>query len=197
MDFLFLGEALALDLVNTQVMVRGKPGDLLQTPDNLEKWWEQAHTRFTPALAKEVKKQFDLSTLEQLKTLRDTLRRMLKAIVEKHSPETGDQIYINQLLSAGHQALDWNTTQTPRGTYCLTQDTEVHPLAFEVALSFLRLLTEQDLARLHKCRNERCILYFYDTTKSATRHWCSTGCMNRARSIENYRSKKLVEATQD
>ena len=51
------------------------------------------------------------------------------------------------------------------------------------------LLTERDLSRLHRCGNERCVLLFYDTTKSGTRRWCSLGCMNRARSLRRYRER--------
>ena len=59
-----------------------------------------------------------------------------------------------------------------------------------VARSTVTLLTERDLARLHRCANERCVLLFYDTTKSGTRRWCSTACMNRARSISRYQTRK-------
>lgn len=56
----------------------------------------------------------------------------------------------------------------------------------------LRLLTEGDLRRLHKCRNERCVLLFYDTTKSGTRQWCSLDCFNRTRSSQRYRQRKAA-----
>jgi predicted RNA-binding Zn ribbon-like protein len=49
-----------------------------------------------------------------------------------------------------------------------------------VALSAVDLLTRKDHGRLHRCENARCVLLFYDTTKSSTRRWCSTGCMDRA-----------------
>jgi predicted RNA-binding Zn ribbon-like protein len=59
-----------------------------------------------------------------------------------------------------------------------------------IAQSAFALLSGQDLERLHRCANDRCMLLFYDTTKSATRRWCSTACMNRARSSQRYRDRK-------
>jgi predicted RNA-binding Zn ribbon-like protein len=37
------------------------------------------------------------------------------------------------------------------------------------------------------------VLLFYDTTKSGTRRWCSTSCMNRARSSRRYRERRTSQ----
>jgi predicted RNA-binding Zn ribbon-like protein len=63
-------------------------------------------------------------------------------------------------------------------------------MLFAIALSALRLVRDGDRQRLHRCSNDRCVLLFYDTTKSATRRWCSLGCMDRARSAKRYRAAK-------
>ena len=44
MDYLFLSGVLALDLVNTEVVVRGKRYDLFATPEDVAEWWQQALT---------------------------------------------------------------------------------------------------------------------------------------------------------
>src|SRR5947199_9426096 len=44
MDYLFLSGVLALDLVNTGVVVRGKKYDLFVTPGDVAEWWQQALT---------------------------------------------------------------------------------------------------------------------------------------------------------
>lgn len=46
-------------------------------------------------------------------------------------------------------------------------------LMIPVARSFAKLLVEADRKLLRKCRNPECGLYFYDTSKSGTRAWCS------------------------
>jgi predicted RNA-binding Zn ribbon-like protein len=64
------------------------------------------------------------------------------------------------------------------------------PLLLPIALSALDWLSSGDRPRLHRCANPRCVLLFYDTTRSATRRWCSLGCMDRARSARRYRQAK-------
>jgi predicted RNA-binding Zn ribbon-like protein len=71
------------------------------------------------------------------------------------------------------------------GTYRLAPDP--HPKSAEaflapVARSMVKLLVEADLSRVRKCKNPDCVLYFYDTTKSGTRSWCSLDiCGNKLR----------------
>ena len=43
-DFLFVGDALALDFVNTEIVVRGQPRDLLAAPADLIAWLHAAAT---------------------------------------------------------------------------------------------------------------------------------------------------------
>ena len=71
-----------------------------------------------------------------------------------------------------------------------SHDTGPDATLLPIARSAVDLLTGKDLARLHRCANDRCVLLFYDTTKSATRRWCSIACMNRARSSRRYRERK-------
>ena len=70
------------------------------------------------------------------------------------------------------------------------RDPEKGSVLVPIALSALRLFTESDWRRLHQCKNDRCILFFYDTTKNGARRWCSPDCMNRARSIHQYQLAK-------
>jgi predicted RNA-binding Zn ribbon-like protein len=61
---------------------------------------------------------------------------------------------------------------------------------FTIALSALHLVRDGDLQRLHRCRDDCCVLLLYDTTRSATRRCCSLGGMDRARSAKRYLAAK-------
>jgi predicted RNA-binding Zn ribbon-like protein len=51
-----------------------------------------------------------------------------------------------------------------------------------IATSFAKFIASADLTRVRKCRNPACILFFYDTSKSGTRSWCSLDiCGNKMR----------------
>lgn len=190
---MFRGGLLALDLVNTTIVERGKPHDLLGRPADLGRWWEIVLGRY--GLEGEVS-TLEAATPEELAathTLRAALRRVCTAVIEGSTMADEDRAILNAALAMAHHTL----TKTPDGpmrhTYSLAAGGS--PLPFQVALSALHLLTEHDLGRLHQCRNERCVLLFYDTTKSGTRQWCSLECFNRTRSSERYRQRKAAAQT--
>jgi predicted RNA-binding Zn ribbon-like protein len=200
--FLFYGGVLALDLVNTEKMVRGKRGDLLTSPQALQSWWEavlaQNYTLPT-VIAPEV--EFDEKALAATKDLRASLRQLFTAVVglagATQSASAINLEKVNQVLASGSPILTTNAQGEVKAAYQLQpyplQQGRETPLLFQVALSALQLLTSSDLERLHQCKSARCILYFYDHTKSSTRQWCSLGCMNRARSIEHYKHTKQIQ----
>lgn len=192
MDYLFLSGVLALDLVNTEVIVRGKRHDLFATPEDLAKWWQQART-YHPA-AEQVKADTDAiiwstQLLERIKRMRAAIRTLCTNLME-NQPVDGEALtMLNTILASGYPALEVTSGQGIVSIY-RTREDEQGAVLLPIALSALHLFTQADRHRLHSCKNERCILLFYDTTRSATRQWCSLGCMNRARSIQHYRQVK-------
>jgi predicted RNA-binding Zn ribbon-like protein len=71
----------------------------------------------------------------------------------------------------GRYAWSWEPRQWP-----------VEALLGPIVLSALTTLTQGDLARLKRCRNEKCGWVFFDTTKNRSRRWCEMDvCGNRAK----------------
>src|SRR5947199_2682606 len=60
-------------------------------------------------------------------------------------------------LQAGRTTLVAISPQTPDHSKALAEN-------LPIALSALYLFTQAEHHRLHQCKNERCILFFYDTT---------------------------------
>ncbi|GAC1635145.1 MAG: hypothetical protein NVS4B11_37270 [Ktedonobacteraceae bacterium] len=121
--------------------------------------------------------------------LRMALRTLSKHVVEWQTVEGKDLEPINDILALGYSSLE-RTEQGNVKSVIHLRDPEKGSVLFPIAISALQLFTESDWQRLHKCKNDRCTLFFYDTTKSGTRHWCSLGCMNRSRSIQHYQATK-------
>jgi predicted RNA-binding Zn ribbon-like protein len=189
--FLFLVDLLALDLVNTEIVVRGKPKDLLATPADAASWWEAAQRHYPQVAVVRGKQDARLDFVvvhEKLIRLRTALRHIFSALVDGVAPASFDVDQLNTVLCTGYQAVE------------VTSSGDIHPvhrtsdhiggILLPIALSAVAWFTTGDRQRLHRCANERCILLFYDTTKSATRRWCSTGCMDRARSAQRYQQVK-------
>lgn len=188
--FVFRGGVVALELVNTEIAVRSKPQDLLGVPQDLTRWWGAVQDRYPEAVGEDERELATPTLLAEAKHLRAALRRVCYAATRAEAIAEADRAIINGALSMAHIALGGVPGPGLRQTYALVPGGS--NLLFQVALSAVRLLTDTDLKRLHKCRNERCVLYFYDSSKSGTRQWCSVECLNRVRSSETYRRRKVA-----
>jgi predicted RNA-binding Zn ribbon-like protein len=187
--FLFVGENLAIDLVNTEIVARGKPIDLLAPPGAYGRWWRAAAARY-PALADELASSEANPELESsVMALRGALRTVFDAVAADAPVPPQGLATLNRTLAASHDAVALDTGGVLQPLLLPSGPETDGPQAC-VARAAFTLLTRADRSRLHRCANGRCVLLFYDTTKSATRRWCSTACMNRARSAERYRQQK-------
>jgi predicted RNA-binding Zn ribbon-like protein len=195
-DYLFLSGVLALDLVNTEVVVRGKKYDLFTTPEDLARWWQQALAHYPDGEKVKAETQaivWNDQLLERIKGVRAAIRILCTNLVEQQPLELEALSTLNAILATGYPALEVATGQEMVSVY-RTHEVEQGAVLLPIALSAFHLFTGTEIHRLHKCKNERCILFFYDTTKSATRQWCSLDCMNRARSLQHYRHMKKKRA---
>lgn len=191
-DALFLSGSLALDLVNTEQIVRRKKQDILSSPDDLAQWWQAAlahhpeHEHITGD-GTPIAWTFDL--LEEVKRFRQSLRSLCTDLVAEQITTPPDLTMLNQMLALGYQSVQ----ATPEGEIVAVYrvyEQQKGSVLLPLALSTLRLLMETERQRLHKCKNDRCILFFYDTSKGGTRQWCSLGCLNRSRSISHYQRRR-------
>src|SRR5215469_13232867 len=184
--------ALALRLINTETIDRGKRQDALASPDDLARWWDRACERCPDECA--VARASDpiswtSELLVAVKVLRRALRALATQVVEHLAVEEKDLNTINAILARGYTALEITEQGTVK-TVVRSHTPEQSSVLLPIALSGLRLFTESDWRRLHQCQHDRCIVFFYDSTKSGTRRWCSPECMNRARSIRHYQLMK-------
>jgi predicted RNA-binding Zn ribbon-like protein len=188
--FVFFGDVLALDLVNTEVILRGKPRDLLATPKDVGQWWHAAQRHYPDMDVVEGTgiASVDSTALVALKGLRTALRGIFGALADGTAPVSADIDVLNSVLRTGTHALLLTSIGAVQPIYQAQPGAD--SMLFAIALSALRLARDGERQRLHRCSNDRCVLLFYDTTKSATRRWCSVGCMDRARSAKRYLATK-------
>lgn len=179
--FIFIGENLALDFVNTEIMVRNQPRDLLASPADLQHWKSVAQVYYPELNAID----FDDPIFVQAVTLRGAIRRILTSVIKSEMPPSSDIALLNTILVTGHLHLEAIGIGQFSQRYIGSENG-----LLTLATATVNLLTQYDLSRLHQCKNERCILMFYDTTKSGTRRWCTPDCQNRARSIEHYHKRR-------
>jgi predicted RNA-binding Zn ribbon-like protein len=192
LPFLFIGGNLALDFVNTRRSRRITGSkrivqfDQLWNLEQAQAWWGEACAKYQlePCEARD----WTDEGYESLVALRAELRALFESIVEGRRASAGAP-RLNAALSRGSFVLTLSDSG-PRRDY-RARDGRPDPL-LAIALAAAELLAEREPSRLRACRSERCVLLFYDSTKSGTRHWCRPDCMNRARARANYRRSKAA-----
>lgn len=193
--FRFLGDALALDALNTERLVKGAYQDLLISPAALLHWWSQAQLHY-PILELDQGQQevlpVDQEMLDAFKVLRTALHQLFEERMAEGDIQEEQLSPLNDILKLGSQVLE----QTSPGSFRLRDQPGNEPRArvlLPIVRSAIWLLAEGARGRLRRCRNPRCHLFFYDHTRSATRQWCCLQCMDRARSARRYEQAREQE----
>jgi len=183
-----------LDFINTQMIVRGNPTDLLGGCEDLVAWLVQAHM-VDKVQAAVVMTQWGHEDQEQLFeqgiTFRRTLRDMAARIVARKSIPDSAIVSINKILS---RCPGYPQLVRKKGGYTRqfqSQAAQKDGLLAPLAEAASDLLCSGKWSLVKKCGNPACILYFYDTTKNHTRNWCSMQlCGNRKKVAAHYQRKR-------
>lgn len=193
--FIFIGNQTCLDFVNTQMIQQGHLVELLGDFSALMSWMVQARI-LDAGDAKEALRKWGgqregLRTFERARELRATLREMVGRIADGRAVPQSAVDAINGLLR--HRLGYAKLTKTRGGferRFHVETGEAIHLLA-PIAESASDLLAHCDRALIKRCKNQACILFFYDTTKNHARHWCSMSiCGNRMKVAEHYRRKR-------
>jgi predicted RNA-binding Zn ribbon-like protein len=179
--FLWLGNTPFLDFVNTEMAQEGQPVDLLRDARNLFEWLSRAG--FRVEIAAEVN---NAQSAKELLNVARSYRRALRSALQ--SITTEGTIPSEIVHKTNHFLLRRNRwcelAKASNGGVLCDHWTIEHPedICSPIALSFAQFLSSADLSRVRKCKNPDCVLYFYDTSKSGTRAWCSLDiCGNKLR----------------
>ena len=196
-QFLFIGNHLCLDFINTELVMGGQPVDLLVNFKSLVAWLLQSGTldelQAADILLDSKSSRPAEITFQKAMKLRASLREMAERLVKGKSVPQGTVNAINESLArhTGHAEL-----KRARGGFEKHFEADfLEPvqLLWPVAESAADLLCYADLTLVKKCENPACVLFFYDTTKNHSRRWCSmSACGNRMKVAAHY--QRLREA---
>jgi predicted RNA-binding Zn ribbon-like protein len=195
--FYLVGNNLAIDLINTEIAVDGKPKDLLTSFEDLIAW-----SVATGLLsAREAKAGFAAwqsqagEVLSEAVAFRSTLREMFADIGEGRAIRKGHVSAINERLKANRGYSELMRTDDGYEKLFRADFSDLRQILIAVAESAADLLAFGELTLVRKCENPDCVLFFYDTTKNHKRRWCSmAACGNRAKVRAFYERKKRLRA---
>ena len=188
MDFVFVGERLAVDLLNTVVVEDGQVRDLLKSSQDVVAWARA--TRVVPhdLLPAGARRHEPAG----LRSFREALRHGLAVWKAAGMPPPPLIALLNR-----HLARDPEVTELAlqRGRVHVRGRSasrgEAGRVYAAVARSAAQLLAEGDPRRLRKCANPSCRLMFYDVSKAGRRRWCSMQtCGARAKASAFYRRRR-------
>ena len=180
--FLFVGNQLSLDFLNTQPVIDGSPVELLPDPAALLRWLVAAgllNKHKSAGLARAWPAKADRQ-LQYLRDFRDAYRRV---ILDREAGRALPQAFLSRMngLLAQHAYVD-EIVGSESG---LARRRRFDPRGPSDALApvldaAVDLLVTADRSRIRKC--DSCALQFYDASKKGTRRWCSMQiCGNRSK----------------
>ena len=193
-SFLFLGNVLCLDFINTEIIAKGQRVSLINDFADLRNWLVTAgvisEAEFAGAETAWRGEEKEAALREAL-SFRAQLRRMAEQVTQGAEVSEGILNAINHKLteSRGHVGLV-KTEQGYVKTFHFAWQTSLSLLA-PIAASAADLLAGGELSYLRKCENPACILYFYDVSKNHKRRWCSMSiCGNRSKVAAHYKRRR-------
>ena len=194
--FLFVGNQLALDFLNTRLVNEAGPVELLPDTASLVRWFiagglVKARGRDLAAPAWR-NSQGTRRLLDDLLVFRERLRSTVLRMETGKKPEPAFLEELNQkLLAYPHRYVVVSGRSSARRETYLDAAANPSELWRELADSAAHLLTDVPVARLRKC--EGCVVNFYDISKKGSRCWCSMHlCGNRAK-VSTYRRKQRAQ----
>ncbi len=195
--FLFVGNHLTLDFLNTRPVQDGEPIELLADFSALVRWFKAADL-LDGHQADALQQQWGESTrarrtLESIWQLREMLRKDVLAWEEGAAVRSSTVEELNKLM-ADHPMRSRLRARRP-GAYATELWFQLrHPedLFAPLAHSAAMLFASSYRNRVRKCG--QCVLHFNDTSKKGTRRWCSMRlCGNRFK-VAAYAARKRGRA---
>ncbi len=182
--FLFVGNHLALDFLNTKPILDGAPRELLPNATALARWLAAAGITTTPKNRALVRTWSHSARGEKfvckLVAFRERLRAAVLRLEYGLAPENDFLEEMNLLLRNYPQ----RTAITRRGARLslnpFFEARTPEDLWAPILAATTELLCVLEASRIRKCESESCVVHFYDTSKRGSRRWCSMNlCGNR------------------
>jgi predicted RNA-binding Zn ribbon-like protein len=196
--FLFVGNHLALDFLNTKPILEGTPRELLPNASALVRWLAASGIVKTEKDRELVRAWSHTARAERfvrkLVAFRERLRAAVLRLESGLAPGDSFLAEMNMLLGIYPQRsiltkrgskVSLNRSFEPRKS----EDTWIPILA-----ATTELLSTLEPSRIRKCESESCVIHFYDTSKRGSRRWCSMNiCGNRLKVAAYQRRQRLAD----
>jgi predicted RNA-binding Zn ribbon-like protein len=196
--FLFVGNHLALDFLNTRPVQDGKAVELL--PDFVALLgWFQTVGLLSPRDVEGLKRHWGQSaearrTVEAMRGLRERLRKEILTWEDGGTPQHSTIDELNQLMAAYPMSTRLKTNGKELSAELHFEPQSPEDLFAPVAHAAAMLLANADRDRVRKC--DQCVLHFVDTSKKGTRRWCSMQLCGNRHKVAAYAGRRRSESVE-
>jgi predicted RNA-binding Zn ribbon-like protein len=180
--FLFVGNDVALDFLNTRPVQDGQATELLPDFDAVLRWFQTAgllSARDAAVLGRQCGQSAEARrTVEAIRGFRERLRKEVLEWEQGHTvrPSTIDEL--NRMMTAYPMSTRLKTNGKELSAELHFRPQSPEALFAPIAHAAAMLFANADRDRVRKC--DQCVLHFVDTSKKGTRRWCSMQlCGNR------------------
>lgn len=190
--FLFLGNHLTLDFLNTRPIQKSKPMELIPDFPALLRWFRAADllsSRDASALQRQWRNSRQArKTVQVMQEFREKLRSEILAWERGGSIHASTIAELNRLMSEHPMLTELKASGKGFATRLYFAPQQPEDLLTPLAYSAAALFAELDRRRVRKCDN--CVLHFHDISKKGTRRWCSMQmCGNRLK-VKAYAARR-------
>jgi predicted RNA-binding Zn ribbon-like protein len=194
--FLFVGNQLALDFLNTRPVQNGEPSELLPDFSALLRWFQAAgllNSRQVGSLQRQWGGSANAQrTTKAIRQLREKLRKEILDWERSGSVQHSALDELNKLMAEHSMRTRLRTNGKSYLTELWFEPCEPGDLFAPVAHSAATLFVTVDRKRVRKCA--QCVLHFHDISKKGTRRWCSMQlCGNRLK-VAAYATRRRQSA---
>ena len=190
--FLFVGNQLTLDFLNTRPVQNGEPMELLPDFSALLRWFQAAELLSARDVANLQKKWGKSAraqrTVRAVRDLREKLRKEILAWEGGGAVHHSTIDELNRLMADHPMRSKLNTSESAFAMKLWFELRQPEDLFAPLAHSTATLFANVDRSRVRKC--DQCVLHFHDTSKKGTRRWCSMQLCGNRRKVAAYAARQ-------
>ncbi|ASA19494.1 CGNR zinc finger domain-containing protein [Paenibacillus donghaensis] len=137
----------------------------------------------------------DVEVLEQLRTLRALMLRLVQQLVEGTWPGREQLELLNPYMGQGPvvRQLAWAPTGEAE-LQLQPQRSGWEQVMAEVAASFAAALLDKESSRFRICDNPDCLWVYYDDTRNRSKRYCDDKACGNLMKVRRFRARKKAEA---
>ena len=194
--FVFLGNQLALDFLNTRPVLNGEFVELLPDFTALLCWFQAAELLSARDVANLQQRWGESAqarrTVEAMRELREKLRKEILYWKRSGTVHHSTVEELNRLMADHPMRIRLRASGSSSSTELWFEPRQPGDLFAPLAHGAATLFAAVNRNRVRKC--DHCVLQFHDTSKKGTRRWCSMHlCGNRFK-VAAYAARQRLPA---